>query len=63
MILFLFLCCITGAKIHLATVDSVDKNICTIQMEDGTVEILNSELCRYLKEGDKIKAERKNENR
>ncbi len=61
--ILLFLCC-TARTIkmeHIGSVDSVDSKICTIQLKTGELETLKSKLCPYLKEGDKIIIEQKNE--
>ena len=64
MINILFLICCANAHFKKATVgfvDSIDNKVCTLQLENGEIEILNSNICLYFKEGDKIKIERKNE--
>ena len=59
-ILFLFCCTYTHFKYaSIGYVDSVDSNVCTLQLKNGDLKTFNSKLCLYLKEGDEIKVLRK----
>ena len=66
MINLLFIICCTrlhNKQLTIGTVDIVDQDVCTLQLDTGELITLTSNFCKYLGEGDKIKIERHYENR
>ncbi len=44
--------------IYLGAVDTVDRKICNVQLDDGKIVAVESELCTKLKEGDELRVVR-----
>ena len=60
-LLFIFMLGCLGYKHHtidLGAVDTVEKKICNIQLVDGKIITVESDICQYLKEGDALKVVR-----
>ena len=60
-LLFIFMLGCLGHKHYtadLGAVDTVEKKICNIQLADGKIITVESDICQYLKEGDALKAVR-----
>ena len=57
MLSLLLLGCAARA-INIGSVDVAEKKICVIQLVDGTIIELESQICKSLKEGDVIQVAR-----
>ena len=53
MIILLLGCLMTAHK-KAGVIDIIDQNVCSIQLKDETFILVNSSICRGLKEGDAI---------
>ena len=47
--------CMKHKAAYLGAVDTVEKEICNIQLADGKIVTVESEICRHLHEGDILK--------
>ena len=56
--LLLMLSCAAKTTI-VGVVDVIDNGVCVIQLSDETTVIVDSELCKSFKEGDKIYTSRR----
>ena len=54
MTLLLLISCLAYKTTLTGIIDHVGNNSCTIELDNGELISINSKLCAYAKEGDKI---------
>ena len=54
MFIIITLACLMTNHRKVGVIDIIDKNVCSIQLEDETYILVNSSVCKGLKEGDTI---------
>ncbi len=52
MWIIIILACLTTNHKKVGVIDIIDKEVCSIQLEDETFILVNSSICNGLKEGD-----------
>ena len=52
--IILLLGCLMATHKKTGVIDIIDQNVCSIQLEDETYILVNSSVCKGLKEGDTI---------
>lgn len=52
--IILLLGCLMATHKKTGVIDIIDQNVCSIQLKDETFILVNSSVCKGLKEGDAI---------